>query len=76
MASGRAIWVNGKKKVSGHWNYLWSADKFIIQLDSIDRTTKRPRVFTVTGDTPEWGNWKRIPIEPCICNYPTIEEGT
>ena len=54
-----AVWRNGKRKVTGHWVYNRGSDTFLIILDSRDRITGQQRRFTVHGDTPEWGNWKR-----------------
>lgn len=58
-----ATWQNGARVVTGRWCYNWSADVFHIQLNSKDRVTGLRRSFTVTGDTPEWGNWKRKPSD-------------
>ena len=55
-----AIWKNGKKEVMGRWHYDWARDRFVIHLDSKDRITGRNRQIEVSGDSPEWGNWKRI----------------
>ena len=53
-------WKNGKETISGRW--MWSPHKqrFYIYLDSTDRVTERKREIVVSGDTPEWGNWKLI----------------
>ena len=56
----KAVWVNGKKRVTGVWLYNWSSDTFWIMLDSRDRITGRKRAFLVDGEKPEWGNWKRL----------------
>jgi len=58
MTWKKATWKNGKRKVSGSWEYNWASDTFTISLDSFDRVTGRQRCFTVHGDEPEWGNWK------------------
>ena len=55
----KATWVNGKKRVSGSWEYHWPSDTFYIYLDSTDRITGQQREIEVKGDAPEWGNWKR-----------------
>lgn len=52
------IWVNGKKTVTGKWCYNWGSDTFTIRLNSKDSITGESKCFRVTGDTPEWGNWK------------------
>lgn len=54
----RGTWVNGKKKVTGYWQYNRNADRFYIELDQIDSITGEHKNLTVYGDTPEWGNWK------------------
>ena len=59
----RATWCNGKRKVRGYWSYNWGSDTFFIELDSRDRITGEKRRFTVHGDTPEWGNWKREKVD-------------
>ena len=55
----RASWTNGKRRVAGYWSYNWASDTFYVILDGCDRVTGQQREFTVTGDTPEWGNWKK-----------------
>jgi hypothetical protein len=54
-----AVWTNGKRRVTGRWEYLWQSDRFRIELDQRDSTTGQPKRFTVTGESPEWGNWRR-----------------
>ncbi len=56
----KATWVNGKKKVTGYWTYIWASDRFFISLNSKDGITGIRREFVVSGDPPEWGNWKRV----------------
>lgn len=56
----KAIWTNGKRRLTGSWTYVWSKDVFVIDLDSRDRITRERRRFTVYGDRPEWGNWRLI----------------
>lgn len=36
---------------------------FRIWLNSRDRITGEDRILSVTGDTPEWGNWKLVEEE-------------
>lgn len=55
-----ATWTNGKRKLTGLWEYIWHSDSFLISLDSRDRITGEQRVFRVHGDTPEWGNWRLV----------------
>ena len=55
-----AKWSNGEATISGRWIYDWGADRFLIWLDSIDPVTQQPRGLSVSGDKPEWGNWKRV----------------
>lgn len=47
----KAAWINGKKVATGRWRYVWSADRFVVELASGAR-----HVFA--GDRPQWGNWK------------------
>lgn len=56
-SDAQASWVNGKRRITGSWWYAWGADRFHIRLDSRDRITGTDRRLTVSGDTPEWGNW-------------------
>jgi len=53
-----ATWSNGKRAVSGTWDYYWAGDYFSITLASKDRVTGEQRSFRVYGDSPEWGKWK------------------
>ena len=55
----KATWANGKRRVTGAWRYVWSSDRFVIELDTRDRVTGGNKRVVVGGDTPEWGNWKR-----------------
>jgi hypothetical protein len=60
----KATWVNGKKTVTGEWEYYWPGDKFFIWLNSTDRVTGNQRTITVVGgEHPEWGNWKLVKEE-------------
>lgn len=55
----RAVWTNGKRSITGAWAYQWASNKFLIELDSVDRVTGRIRRFELVGDErPEWGNWR------------------
>jgi hypothetical protein len=55
----KATWVNGKRTVTGEWEYYWPGDKFFIRLDTKDRITgDYKRITVVGGEHPEWGNWK------------------
>jgi len=56
----KAKWINGKKTLTGQWSYNWASDSFYISLNSKDRITGENRSFRVTGDKPEWGNWKLV----------------
>lgn len=60
----RATWTNGKRSVTGCWEWVWSAQRFVIVLDSRDRMTGEQRRIVTSNDTPEWGNWKRQPTTP------------
>lgn len=53
-------WKNGKRIITGLWEYVWSSDRFYVILDSKDRITGENKKVVVTGDTPEWGNWRLI----------------
>lgn len=55
-----ATWENGKRTVTGTWDYNWAGDFFNISLNSRDRVTGSARQFRVWGDAPEWGNWKLV----------------
>ena len=54
------VWTNGKRTVTGRWQYHWSADRFVILLDNKDRVTGDYRRIVVGGDAPEWGKWKLV----------------
>lgn len=54
------VWTNGKRQVTGRWEWFWSAQRFVIWLDGTDRTTGGQRRIEVAGDHPEWGNWKLV----------------
>jgi predicted alpha-1,6-mannanase (GH76 family) len=58
-----AKWRNGKREITGRWEYLWAAQRFVIVLDATDRTTGQQKRFVVSGDTPEWGNWRLVKEE-------------
>lgn len=53
-----AIWTNGKKTVSGFWEYYPPSDIFIIKLNTRERISGLPIKFTTSNDTPEWGKWE------------------
>lgn len=57
----KTVWSNGKREVTGTWQYNWASDSFTIFLDEKDETTGQEKVFKVYGDSPEWGNWVRKP---------------
>lgn len=56
----RAVWVNGKKRITGAWLYNWASERFLIVLDSTDKVTGMRRRIVTDNDTPEWGNWRRV----------------
>ena len=60
MVYRKATWMNGKKKLTGKWAYDWASERFYIFLDSTDPVTGAARKVVTCGDTPEWGNWKRV----------------
>jgi hypothetical protein len=56
----RATWQNGRRTMTGQWEYIWHADRFRIVLDQIDRVTGQNKVIVTAGsqrEKPEWGNW-------------------
>ncbi len=58
--TNKTVWSNGKREVTGSWEYNWSSDSFTIWLDEVDETTGRKKCFRTSGDSPDWGDWKRI----------------
>ena len=57
----KAKWRNGRRVVSGWWEYVWQSDRFLIILNVNDRTTGAvQKRLTTDGDTPEWGNFKLV----------------
>lgn len=53
------VWTNGKRRLTGRWEYNRASDTFIILLNGRDRITGEHRRLTLRGEeTPEWGNWK------------------
>lgn len=55
-----AIWIKGKRKITGSWTYNWAQDPFYVYLDSRDPITGIKRTIPIKGDKPEWGGWKII----------------
>lgn len=60
----KATWTNGKRRVTGYWEYHRHSDRFLIILDSRDRLTGRQRRMEIATERPEWGNWKLVRDEP------------
>jgi len=61
MGIKKAIWSDGKNKISGSWAYYWAGDYFTIHLDGNDpETGLRRQPFNVYGDEPNFGKWKKI----------------
>jgi len=58
MSRRKGVWSKGAKKLTGHWEYNWPADRFDVVLDSRDRVTGETRRFSVYGETPEWNGWE------------------
>ena len=61
-----AIWTNGKKRVSGVWEYSTIIDKYDIWLDIDDPHTGNRVHHIVEGYSetgPEWKGWKIIKPE-------------
>jgi hypothetical protein len=56
----RGIWKNGKKKLTGYWEYYWPGGYFIIELDEPDPITNQIRNFRSNEETPEWGKWRLV----------------
>src|SRR5690348_16977929 len=55
-----AEWTNGKRRLSGRWEYVWHTDRFHIVLDRKDRITGFRRELLVAAEHPEWGRWKLV----------------
>lgn len=55
-----AVWAKGKRTITGCWEYYWPTDCFDIWLDKYDPATGMRKHVQVTGDTPEWGDWKLV----------------
>lgn len=58
----RAAWTNGKRTITGHYEWIWSAQRFRIELDKGARVSAG-RVIVTAGsqdDKPEWGQWRLI----------------
>ena len=53
-------WTNGKRTVTGKWAYMWQSERFVVELNSVDRITGMRRRLVLAGDRPEWGNWKLV----------------
>ncbi len=54
-------WFNGKRTISGWWEYIWQSDRFFIILNQKDRTTgEDQKSFSISNDTPEWGKFKLV----------------
>lgn len=56
----KGIWIKGKKKVTGEWEYCWSGDYFVVRLDSKDTVTGQHRSFRVYDDHPEFNGFKLV----------------
>jgi hypothetical protein len=56
----KGSWRNGKRVITGWWNYHWASDAFVIILDQKDRITGDNKRILVKGETPEWGNWSFV----------------
>ena len=57
----KATWVNKKgRKITGKWIWEDLNDKFHIKLDKPERTCDNLDFLVVLGDTPEWGNWRKV----------------
>jgi hypothetical protein len=53
------MWTNGKRTITGVWNYHWPSDRFIVEL-------KAGRRKVIAGEHPEWGNWKLVRQESAV----------
>lgn len=60
MSIHRGVWTNGKRQLTGVWEYRWASDRFLVRLDSRDRIVGSPREMILAGEHPEWGNWKLL----------------
>jgi hypothetical protein len=58
MAARKASWTNGKRTITGTWEYINFSRQFHFVLDSRDPVTGLIREFWIKADSPEWGNWK------------------
>lgn len=54
----RAVWINGKKRITGTYEWCWASQRYHVVLDSRDPITGLIRVLSLSGDAPEWGKWK------------------
>jgi hypothetical protein len=58
MSAKSGTWRNGKRMVTGRWWWDGAAQRFRIELNSVDRITGENRRISVAGEHPEWGKWK------------------
>jgi hypothetical protein len=57
----QAKWTDGKRTITGRFEYYWPGDRFDIWLDSTDRITGKQRHISLVGeDSPQWGKWKIV----------------
>ena len=55
------VWKNGKRIITGFWKYDYPSGRFVILINKKDRITgSDQREIVVSGDKPEWGNWKLL----------------
>lgn len=54
MKTGK--WSNGKRTLSGWWEYNWQSDSFLIILEKTRGHSERR--FRTYNDSPEWGKYK------------------
>jgi len=72
MASDdNAIWTDGKRFITGSWNYIWHRDCFAISIDKrVSGLNIRNLDFSCSGETPEFGKWKLFTDKYCqVHNY-------
>lgn len=55
-----AVWSNGKRKVTGCWEYSGILDKYDIWLDSTIGDRTHHIVDGASPNGPEWKGWKIV----------------
>lgn len=56
---GMAHWTNGRKTVTGRWEWHWAAQRFVIDFDiPVSAHGERKRHWVTADEAPEIGRWK------------------